>query len=104
ESCDDGQFCTVTDTCDGTGVCVGEGLNDCGMSPPECQEVVCDEAAKACSTQNIPAGGACNTNDLCVVGATCDAFGQCSGTPKDCFFAPVPNECHVAVCNPQNGM
>jgi hypothetical protein len=103
-ACDDGLFCTVTDTCDGTGVCVGSGTNDCGLSPPECQQVVCNEAAKSCSTQNIPAGGACMTSNLCVVGATCDAFGNCSGTPKDCFFAPVPNECHVATCNPANGM
>lgn len=25
------------------------------------------------------------------------------GEPKNCFFAPVPDDCHVAVCNPGTG-
>ena len=104
EACDDDQFCTVDDACNGEGVCEGGGANDCGMTAPTCQTIVCDEASDSCGTQNVPAGGACSATDLCVVGATCDANGNCTGAPKDCFFAPVPNECHVAQCNPANGM
>jgi hypothetical protein len=103
-TCDDGQFCTVVDTCDGTGVCVGSGTNDCGMTPGTCQTIVCDEVSDSCGTQNIPSGGACTPADLCIVGGTCDANGNCTGTAKDCFFAPVPNECHISQCNPANGM
>lgn len=101
-ACDDGMFCTVTDTCDGAGVCVGSGDNDCGMPAAECEEIVCDEAAKSCNAQPTN-GQSCTPNDLCQVGGTCQN-GLCVGSPKDCFFAPVPNECHVAVCNPANGM
>jgi hypothetical protein len=101
--CDDDQFCTVTDTCDGAGVCIGSGANDCGMQPGECQQVVCNEAAKSCSTQAGTNGQSCTSNDLCLVGTTCQN-GLCIGSPKDCFFAPVPNECYVAVCNPTSGI
>src|SRR5690606_13241213 len=49
-------------------------------------------------------GTACESTDLCQVGSTC-VNGLCSGgTTKDCFFEPVPNDCHVAVCNPNTGM
>lgn len=102
--CDDGLFCTVNDVCNGEGVCEGGGENDCGMRPGDCEAIVCDETSDACTTQNLPAGAACTPDDLCVVGGTCDAFGTCTGTPKDCFFAPVPNECHIAECNPSNGI
>ena len=103
-SCEDGQFCTIDDTCDANGICVGGGQNDCGMDAPTCQLVTCDEVAKSCSTMPAPAGEVCDPGNLCVTGATCNAFGQCEGFTNDCFFAPVPNDCHVAVCNPMNGM
>jgi hypothetical protein len=28
----------------------------------------------------------------------------CTGQLKDCFFAPVPSDCHVAECNPSSGL
>ncbi|MEM1032230.1 MAG: hypothetical protein AAGN82_17915 [Myxococcota bacterium] len=101
-ACDDGLFCTVDDTCQ-AGVCTGGPANDCGMSPPECTEIVCDETAQSCTQQSAGEGTACTPADLCEVGGTCQS-GQCVGTPNDCFFAPVPNECFNPVCNPQNGM
>lgn len=102
-SCDDGQFCTTNDTCQ-AGACVGGPPNDCGMDPDACEEVVCDEAVDACTTAPLPNGTACVSDDLCLLGATC-TNGLCAGgTEKDCFFAPVPNECHAAVCDPDSGM
>jgi hypothetical protein len=101
--CEDGQFCTTADSCDGMGNCVGGPANDCGMEPPQCQVVSCDEDADSCTLGAGQNGTFCTPTDLCLVNATC-VNGSCSGgTPKDCFFAPVPNECWVAVCNPQNG-
>jgi len=99
--CDDGEFCTTADTCQ-AGVCTGGPVNDCGMEPDACQEVVCEESTDSCGTQPVPDGGACTPEDLCVVNGVCTG-GQCLGEPKDCLFAPVPDECHVAVCNPTNG-
>jgi hypothetical protein len=103
-SCDDGEFCTIDDLCDDNGVCVGGPPNDCGMMPLACELVTCDEAADSCGTMPAPVGSMCDPGDLCVGGATCNSAVQCTGFVNDCFFAPVPNECHIAVCNPMNGM
>jgi hypothetical protein len=101
-ACEDGAFCTVSDTCDGSGQCVGGPQNDCGVVPAACETVVCDEPSQACDTVPVANGGICTPTDLCVVNAHCQN-GLCIGQPKDCFFAPVPNECHASVCNSMNG-
>jgi len=101
-SCDDGLFCTVDDSCQ-AGACTGGPQNDCGMTPPECSEVVCDETAKSCNNVALANGSTCTPDNLCESGGMCQN-GLCVGTPKDCFFSPVPNECFNSECNPQNGM
>ncbi len=101
ESCDDGKFCSVKDTCQ-NGVCVGGPLNDCGKDAPECTQLTCDETTKKCGTTLLSNGASCSSSNLCIVGGTCQN-GVCSGQTNDCFFAPVPNECFVSVCNPDNG-
>ncbi|MBW2459361.1 MAG: hypothetical protein JRI68_33015 [Deltaproteobacteria bacterium] len=100
-SCDDGVFCSVDDAC-AAGLCVGGPENDCGMAPAECEEIVCDEQSQACSTNALSNGASCTPTDLCQENATC-TNGLCSGTAKDCFMQPVPDDCHVSECNPQNG-
>jgi hypothetical protein len=100
-ACDDGAFCTVNDGCV-AGSCVGGPENDCDVVPDTCQVTTCDEASRSCSTAPSPNGAACTPTDLCQVNTTCNN-GLCIGSPTDCFFAPVPNECHVSVCNPMNG-
>ncbi len=101
-TCDDGTFCTVADACL-SGVCEPGPPNDCGLTPAACEDVTCEETSQTCSTVAKSNGAACvDPNDLCLENTTC-TNGLCSGTAKDCFFSPVPNECHVSVCNPQNG-
>jgi hypothetical protein len=102
--CDDGAFCTLADTCV-DGVCTGGPPNDCGMTAPDCQQIACDEDNDACAPEPGPNGAACiDPTNLCIKGATC-LSGQCAGGMlDDCFFAPVPDDCHVALCNPINGM
>jgi hypothetical protein len=100
--CEDGLFCTLNDSCQ-EGACVGGPANDCGITASDCEDVSCDEASKMCSTQAKADGASCqNSGDLCLVNTTCQG-GLCLGITKDCFFQPVPNECHTSVCNPQNG-
>jgi hypothetical protein len=103
--CDDGLFCTVQDGCDGGGNCEGGPENDCGMTPSACNEVDCVEASMSCT--EIPSGDGSPCQDptnLCLKGSTC-ANGLCiGGSIDDCFFFPVPDDCHVAVCNPLSGM
>lgn len=103
-ACDDGLFCTISDSCL-AGTCTGGPPNDCGMAPPQCTEVTCDETSQTCSTAPAMNGSMCqDPNNLCMKGATC-SNGLCiGGTPDDCFFFPVPSDCHVATCNPSNGM
>jgi hypothetical protein len=100
-ACDDGLFCTLNDTCQ-TGVCMGGPPNDCGTAPPACQVTTCDEASQTCSSTPAANNDPCTPDDLCTVNGSCQN-GLCVGTTKDCFFAPVPNECFVATCNPVNG-
>jgi hypothetical protein len=99
--CDDGLFCTVGDTCN-AGVCQGGKSNDCGMKPGVCGAIACDEATKSCTEKTALDGAPCPSADACTVSASCKA-GACVGVPRDCFFAPLPDDCHVAVCNPQTG-
>lgn len=99
--CDDGTFCTAGEFCT-DGLCGGGGVNDCGMEIPPCSQATCDEQAQTCSTAPVPDGTSCPAADLCTVNATCQ-LGQCLGNPKDCTFAPTPNECWVAECDPTDG-
>ncbi len=102
-ACDDGLFCTIDDSCS-AGVCTGGPQNDCGVDPGACDDVVCDEDAQSCSLTPKQNGATCaNNTDKCLVNTTCQN-GLCTGQTKDCFFAPVPNACHVAACNPQTGL
>jgi len=99
--CDDGLFCTVGETCD-AGLCQGGGVNDCGETPDECHVSVCSESTNSCAIQNKDNGALCTSGDPCTVNSTCQG-GACVGNPKDCFFFPVPDSCHVAQCVPETG-
>jgi hypothetical protein len=103
-ACDDGLFCTISDSCS-AGTCVGGPQNDCGMAPPQCTEVTCDESSQTCSSTPSMNGAPCqDPNDLCLQGSSC-SNGLCiGGTQNDCFFFPVPSDCHVATCSTTNGM
>ncbi len=99
--CDDEQFCTVDEVCN-EGICSGGAPNDCGMQLPPCSEIICNEATQSCSTAPSAEGTICTSTDLCMVNASCQS-GQCVGSEKDCFFAPLPNDCYVAECNSATG-
>ncbi|MBW2455207.1 MAG: hypothetical protein JRI68_11885 [Deltaproteobacteria bacterium] len=101
-ACDDGVFCTVSDACV-AGICQPGPANDCGMTAAACEAVTCDENSQSCSTTASQNGDPCtDPNDLCIQNGAC-TNGLCVGTPTDCFMQPVPNECHISVCNPQSG-
>lgn len=97
--CDDGAFCSVSDSCQG-GQCGGGGARNCGANQ------VCNEAQNVCQCPGCVIGGSClasgasNPNDACLVcdpsrnrtgfveslaascqrpnGAECTASSQCS--------------------------
>ncbi|MBK6920297.1 MAG: hypothetical protein IPH07_23055 [Deltaproteobacteria bacterium] len=96
-SCNDGLFCTVTDTCTG-GVCGGAG-NPCtvnvGDNDTDCSES-CNEVTNNC-TSNDPNGSHCNDGLFCTVTDTCTG-GVCGGTGNPCSGADGDNNCSES-CN-----
>ncbi|MBY0278353.1 hypothetical protein K2Z84_23740 [Candidatus Binatia bacterium] len=70
-SCDDGLFCTATDTCN-AGTCSGVG--DPCTGGAECANL-CDEANDSC---NVPAGATCTDDGLVCSEDICDGAGACT--------------------------
>ncbi len=102
EPCDDSLFCTVDTVCS-QGSCQGGSEHNCGWNPGPCDQVSCDEQSQTCSLSQLPNGTACLSDDLCLENTTC-TNGTCGGgQAKDCFFFPVPNDCHVPECDSGTG-
>lgn len=100
--CDDSLFC------DGKEICVSgfcekaEGSIPCMEGGTECEESVCDEAAKSCSSVPMPDGSFCgNPENACIGGRRCMS-GKCTDVDlKDC--SGLDSECSEGVCDPESG-
>ncbi len=81
--CNDGLYCTLTDTCNASGVCGSTG-NPCPGpdGDSDCSET-CNEAADAC-TSNDTTGSVCNDGLYCTLTDTCNASGVCGSTGNPC--------------------
>jgi hypothetical protein len=99
--CEDGDLCTIGDSCQG-GTCQPGAALVCSSSADPCKVNICDPGTGTCApTQNAANGTACNDGNPCTVADTC-LNGTCQpGSPKICP-AP-PNQCQVAVCDPITG-
>jgi len=100
-TCDNGQFCTVDDTCDGAGNCVAGDPRDCsdtiGVNGTCADSVRCNEARDQCNPRNPKNGGSsCDDGNACTSSETCQR-GFCSGTTTTCS-----NPCKE--CDPATGM
>ena len=94
--CSDGFACTIGDTCDGDGGCIGAALRQCTTPPPgPCFQAVgtCDESLDGGCVYGIVVGQNCADMNLCTFNDECQADGRCSGTAVDCLMATPPNEC-----------
>jgi len=85
--CNDGLFCTATDTCNNSGTCTGSG-NPCpgADGDMDCSEM-CNEAADAC-TGNDPNGSDCGGCRTCSNGACnylCNALAMCCAGDDICI-------------------
>ncbi len=89
--CDDGLFCTETDTCQ-AGVCTGSGDPCPGTECNTCQEdtdscfdpsgTACTDDGNACTDDECSGSGMCthpNNTDTCDNGLFCDGADQCTG-------------------------
>ncbi|MHA1290099.1 MAG: Ig-like domain-containing protein, partial [Candidatus Thorarchaeota archaeon] len=78
--CDDGLYCTQTDTCQ-DGICIGSGEScDDGVA---CTDDSCNEATDSCN--NIPNDSLCDNGLWCDGAEICNAQSGClTGTPPNC--------------------
>jgi hypothetical protein len=100
-SCNDGSFCTQTDTCQ-LGVCTGSNPVVCTASD-QCHQVgTCNPASGACSNPAKPDGSACSDGNACTQTDSC-VSGACTGAnPVVCAAS---DGCHLAgVCNAGTGV
>ncbi len=94
DGCDDGLFCTATDTCSG-GVCVGSGA-PCNPGNPFCHEA--SDSCKECLN-----GAHCDDGNVCTTDI-CDASFQCSNGSNsdpcdDGLFCNGVDTCSGGVCS-----
>jgi len=87
-ACEDGLFCTVSDACDGAGVCGGGAARGCddGLS---CTTDACDETVGACVA---PVTTGCLIGGACVADAAADpsnACAACDATVSVSAYSPV---------------
>ena len=93
-ACQDGQFCTVNDTCQ-SGLCTGEP-RDCSDEATICQDASCNDQVNACVVVNKPDQTECEDGLFCTVGDHCFA-GQCIGESRDC--TEEDDQCNLGKCN-----
>ncbi|HEV8199592.1 MAG TPA: LamG-like jellyroll fold domain-containing protein [Candidatus Polarisedimenticolia bacterium] len=118
-SCEDGNACTVGDTCN-AGACTAGGPRNCNDANG-CTDDSCDDEA-GCLHQNNAApcsdGNACTTNDVCSEGAcaggallscddnsacTTDACSPSTGCSHTAISCDDGNACTVDSCDPVQG-
>ena len=100
--CTPDNLCQVSGQCNSGGQCVGV-QNDCLWTPvDDCHIAVCDPNDGNCKPQPANQGAACDA-DLCNLGGSCDANGNCTGaTLKDCSYLDGLN-CQSGVCEIATG-
>ncbi len=97
--CEDGQFCTGDDACDGNGTCVGGDPIDCQEVSGGCIEGVCNEDTDQCEGDPVANGTPCNADDNgCTFGDQCTDGSCVPGDPADCSW--LSSECIIGVCVP----
>ena len=97
DTCDDGDFCTVSDSC-ASGVCSGTPRTcpDPPAADADCRVAQC--SGSACGFRNINNGGSCG--DPCT-GSTCVAGVCTAGTPVDC--SGLSSDCSAGMCDSDDG-
>jgi hypothetical protein len=94
--CDDGEPCTVNDTCNGDGECAPGEPSDCNDSNP-CTSESCNPVSGECEYELL--NHACDDGDGCTVADFC-TNGVCVGQSLDCSY--LDGNCSIGIC--LNGM
>lgn len=91
--CDDGDLCTVGETCRGSS-CQGGVARDCTFAADGCNAADCDSQV-GCVTTALT-GPACDDSLFCSTGEVC-MEGACLGAETDC--TSLENGCRSGVCS-----
>ena len=99
-SCNDGNACTQTDSCQ-AGVCTGGNPVVC-TAQDQCHIAgTCDPANGQCSNPIATNGTSCSDGNACTQTDSCQAGVCTGGNPVVCT---AQDQCHVAgTCDPANG-
>ena len=89
--CDDGNACTLTDTCQNH-VCTGIDPVTCAPSD-QCHNGVCNPATGLCGNAAKPNGSVCSDGDPCTLNDTCQSGICAAGAPVVCSPS---DSCHDA--------
>ena len=98
--CDDGNGCTVSDSCQG-GVCASGTAKTCAALDQCHVAGTCDSSTGNCSNPTKVNGTGCNDGNACTTIDQCMA-GSCVGMSS--VICTASDQCHVAgTCNPGTG-
>ncbi|MCO4760647.1 MAG: hypothetical protein KC502_04040 [Myxococcales bacterium] len=98
--CNDGQYCTTNEICNGKGTCGSGKARICQSNLNACKAGYCDEKGNKCALKAAPSGTSCNDANLCTQTDKCDTAGVCKGTnPKSC----ASDQCNTGICDPKSG-
>ena len=83
--CDDGEYCTVGEKCDGAGGCLGGSEKDCSgqVEGQNCLVAFCNDLADECTVQTAPDNYVCDDGDACTLEDICQN-GNCVGLMDGC--------------------
>jgi len=100
-SCDDGDLCTINDTCVGT-LCSGNPVDCSGLSDV-CNLGLCNGLTGLCEASPVNEGGGCDDADPCTEIDICTS-GACAGSPiPGCINCGTPIDCDDAnVCTDED--
>ncbi|MEN9579725.1 MAG: hypothetical protein RJA70_2734, partial [Pseudomonadota bacterium] len=98
--CEDGNACTLGDSCDGTGAC-DAGVASVADDGNPCTADSCDPLAGVIHTA-VSAGTACGDTDVCNGEEACDGAGACAAGVA--LVVDDGNPCTADSCNPLAGV
>ena len=101
-ACDDGNACTISDTCQ-AGACKPGTAKDCSGSADACNTGVCNPTTGACGKSPTNIGGSCDDMNACTGNGLCavsGGVGVCQGaSPLSDLWEPNNSASAPAVVN-----
>ncbi|MBN9685632.1 MULTISPECIES: kelch repeat-containing protein [unclassified Corallococcus] len=97
--CDDGDACTLGETCNGAGGCAGTPVS-CSTPPGQCYQAAGTCSGGTCSYAPKAAGTACDDGNAGTINDVCSGSGSCAGVVA---CTTPPDACHGSPGTYSNG-